>query len=151
MQPRTKAPSTVSGSRGIVKPTLVTGGFVAFDVVFGLEHPGPRIYAGGTCGNVAATFAFLGWDASPLARLSDDAAGRVVRRDLARWGVKTQYLALSRCPITHRPRENRTREFDDHGDDFAGEMRRVLFCSFALSACQRIRDSICEGRLAISL
>jgi fructokinase len=83
------------------KPTLVTGGFVALDVIFGLEHPEPRIYAGGTCGNVAAALAFLGWDASPLARLSDDAAGRVIRRDLARWGVKTQYLALD--PVAPSP------------------------------------------------
>jgi sugar/nucleoside kinase (ribokinase family) len=83
------------------KPTLVTAGFVALDIVFGLEQSEPRIYAGGTCGNVAAALAFLGWDASPLARLSDDAAGRVIRRDLSRWGVKTQHLALD--PVDRSP------------------------------------------------
>jgi len=76
-------------------PSLLTSGFLALDVVFGLENSRPRFYAGGTCGNVAAGLAFLGWDVWPLARLSDDSAGGVVRRDLARWGVKTQYLSLS--------------------------------------------------------
>src|SRR5580700_9484720 len=109
MRPRMKVRSTASGFQAIVmhsqnkdhKPTLVTAGFLALDVVFGVEHAEPRIYAGGTCGNVAAALAFLGWDASPLARLSDDAAGRIVRRDLARWGVKTQYLSLD--PVAPSP------------------------------------------------
>jgi sugar/nucleoside kinase (ribokinase family) len=109
MQSKMKAPSTVSGSQGIAmhsrnkehRPTLVTAGFVALDIVFGLEHPEPRIYAGGTCGNVVAALAFLGWDASPLARLGDDAAGRVIRSDLARWGVNTKYLDLD--PVAPSP------------------------------------------------
>jgi fructokinase len=76
------------------KPTVVTAGFVALDIVFGLECPEPKTYAGGTCGNVSAALAFLGWDASPIARLRDDAAGRFIQRDLARWGVTTEYLGL---------------------------------------------------------
>jgi sugar/nucleoside kinase (ribokinase family) len=83
------------------KPRLVTAGFLALDVVFGLEKAEPKFYAGGTCGNVAAGLAFLGWDVSPLARLSHDAAGAVVRRDLERWGVKTQCLSLS--PVAPTP------------------------------------------------
>jgi sugar/nucleoside kinase (ribokinase family) len=83
------------------KPRLLTAGFLALDVVFGLENSEPKCYAGGTCGNVATALAFLGWDVSPLARLSDDAAGGVVRRDLERWGVKTQYLRLS--PVAPTP------------------------------------------------
>ena len=82
-------------------PRLLTAGFLALDVVFGLENREPKFYAGGTCGNVAAGLAFLGWDVSPLARLSDDAAGAVVRRDLECWGVKTQYLTLS--PVAPTP------------------------------------------------
>ena len=83
------------------KPRLLTAGFLALDVVFGLENPEPKFYAGGTCGNVAAGLAFLGWDVSPLARLSDDTAGGVVRRDLERWGVKTPYLRLN--PVSPTP------------------------------------------------
>jgi sugar/nucleoside kinase (ribokinase family) len=84
------------------KPLLLTAGFLALDVVFGLENTEPKFYAGGTCGNVAAGLAFLGWDVSPLARLRADAAGIVVRRDLERWGVNTRYLSLNpaaRTPI----------------------------------------------------
>lgn len=82
------------------KPRLVTAGFVALDVVFGLENPEPKFYAGGTCGNVAAGLAYLGWDVSSLARLRDDAAGAVVCRDLQRWGVKTKYLGLNPAAST---------------------------------------------------
>jgi fructokinase len=80
---------------------LLAAGFVALDVVLGLENPEPKLYAGGTCGNVAAGLAFLGWDVLPLARLSEDPAGRVVRRDLEHWGVKTEYLGLS--PVAPTP------------------------------------------------
>ena len=83
------------------KPRLLTAGFLALDAVFGLENAEPKFYAGGTSGNVAAGLAFLGWDVSPLARLSDDAAGGVVRRDLERWGVKTRYLGLN--PVAPTP------------------------------------------------
>lgn len=83
------------------KPRLLTAGFLALDAVFGLENTQPKFYAGGTSGNVAAGLAFLGWDVSPLARLSDDAAGGVVRRDLERWGVSTRYLGLN--PVAPTP------------------------------------------------
>lgn len=83
------------------KTRLVTAGFLALDIVFGLDDPEPKFYAGGTCGNVAAGLAFLGWDVAPLGRLSDDAAGCFVRSDLERWGVNTEYLGLK--PNTPTP------------------------------------------------
>lgn len=76
------------------KTRLVTAGFLALDIVFGLDDLEPKFYAGGTCGNVTAGLAFLGWDVAPLGRLSDDAAGCFVRSDLERWGVSTEYLGL---------------------------------------------------------
>lgn len=76
------------------KPRLITTGFLALDVVFGLDDSQPRIYAGATSGNVAAGLAFLGWDVTSLGRLDEDAAGCFVRTDLKRWGVKTRYLGL---------------------------------------------------------
>jgi fructokinase len=79
----------------IDKPRLITAGFLALDVVFGLEDSQPRIYAGATSGNVAAGLAFLGWDVTALARLDEAAAGCFVRSDLEHWGVKTQYLGLA--------------------------------------------------------
>jgi sugar/nucleoside kinase (ribokinase family) len=76
------------------KSRLVAAGFCALDIVFGLEDPAPKFYAGGTCGNVVAGLAFLGWDATPVARLGQDVAGEVVRQDLDRWGVDTSLLGL---------------------------------------------------------
>jgi sugar/nucleoside kinase (ribokinase family) len=76
------------------KPRLVAAGFCALDIVFGLEDPAPKFYAGGTCGNVVAGLAFLGWDATPIARLGHDVAGEFVRQDLERWGVDTSLLGL---------------------------------------------------------
>lgn len=77
------------------KSRLVAAGLCALDIVFGLDDPAPRFYAGGTCGNVVAGLAFLGWDATPVARLGRDVAGEFVRRDLERWGVDTSFLGLT--------------------------------------------------------
>ncbi len=76
------------------KSRLVAAGFCALDIVFGLDDPAPKFYAGGTCGNVVAGLAFLGWDATPVARLGHDVAGEFVRQDLDRWGVDTSLLGL---------------------------------------------------------
>jgi sugar/nucleoside kinase (ribokinase family) len=77
------------------RPRLVAAGFCALDIVFGLDDPSPSFYAGGTCGNVVASLAFLGWQAIPVGRLAQDVAGKFVRQDLARWGVDTRLLGLS--------------------------------------------------------
>jgi len=54
-----------------------------------------RAYAGGTCGNVLAVLAYLGWESFPVARLSEDSAAQRVRRDLKRWGVRLDYSACA--------------------------------------------------------
>jgi fructokinase len=77
------------------KSRLVAAGLCALDIVFGLDDPAPRFYAGGTCGNVVAGLAFLGWDATPVARLGRDVAGEFVRQDFERWGVDTSLLGLT--------------------------------------------------------
>jgi fructokinase len=46
-----------------------------------------RSQAGGTCGNVLANLAYLGWQAYPLTDLGDDDPGRRFVADLARFGV----------------------------------------------------------------
>lgn len=76
-------------------PTIVGTGLVALDVVWTLGDPRPTHYAaGGTCANVLANLAALGWTTTPLARLAEDRAGRLVRSDLARAGVRTDHLGL---------------------------------------------------------
>lgn len=77
------------------KARLVAAGLYALDFVFGLDDSAPKFYAGGTCGNVVAGLAFLGWEVTPVARLSHDVAGEFVRRDLERWGVDTSLLGLT--------------------------------------------------------
>ncbi len=81
-------------------PWIVTAGFVALDIVLGVEGPEcARFYSGGTSGNVSASMAFLGWKATPLARLASDEAGAFVRHDLGRWGVDTSFLDTGTpCP-----------------------------------------------------
>jgi fructokinase len=76
------------------KPGVVVGaGFVALDVVIPADLDAPvRVWAGGTCGNVLAALAYLGWTAYPIARLGDDLPGRRVAHDLERWGVRQDFL-----------------------------------------------------------
>lgn len=82
------------------KARLAAAGFFPLDIVFGLEDPSPRFYAGGTCGNVVAGLAFLGWETIPIARLAHDVAGEFVRRDLKRWGVSASLLGLAPSAAT---------------------------------------------------
>ena len=81
-------------------PRLISSGFIALDIVVGIEDPlTPRFYSGGTAGNVTAALAYLGWKATPISRLSRDEAGQFVRSDLERWGVDTAHLSESApCP-----------------------------------------------------
>src|ERR1700676_5036895 len=81
-------------------PNVVGTGFVVLDVVInGLHSQSPRLWAGGTCGNVLAILGFLGWKASAIARLSDDPAGQTVLDDLSRWNVDVHLARLEpRCP-----------------------------------------------------
>jgi sugar/nucleoside kinase (ribokinase family) len=81
-------------------PRLISAGFIALDVVLGVEDPlTPRFYAGGTTGNVTAALSYLGWEATPISRLAEDNAGQFVKVDLERWGVGTTHLSgSSPCP-----------------------------------------------------
>jgi fructokinase len=47
----------------------------------------PKLYAGGSMGNVQSILSFLGWDTFPIARLEDDYAADEIKKDLIRWGV----------------------------------------------------------------
>jgi sugar/nucleoside kinase (ribokinase family) len=69
----------------------VGAGFIALDVIQG-DH-GDKIAAGGTCGNVMAVLAWLGWRSVPVARLGSDTPARLVQDDLKAAGVDTRCLA----------------------------------------------------------
>lgn len=66
-------------------------GFVAMDVI---DLEGERFAAvGGSCGNVLAILAWLGWTARPIARLGDDATGDFIREELRGLGVDVTSLS----------------------------------------------------------
>lgn len=76
-------------------PKVVGTGLVSLDVVIGPNpESAPRLYAGGTCGNVLTILGYFGWDAYPVARLGADKLTDRVRSDLERWNVRCDYLEL---------------------------------------------------------
>ena len=53
------------------RPVCAGTGLVALDIVFnGDSTVPPRMWAGGSCGNVLTILSYLGWQAVPLARLA---------------------------------------------------------------------------------
>lgn len=70
---------------------IVGTGLVCLDVVR-LPDGRTQTFAGGTCGNVLAILAYLGWTSTPVARLSRDSAGENVEKDLEQWGVELDHL-----------------------------------------------------------
>jgi fructokinase len=69
-------------------------GFVAADIVEGSSEE--FVAAGGSCGNVMAILAWLGWKSFPVARMGPDWAGRVIRKDLNALGVHDVFLSEER-------------------------------------------------------
>ena len=82
------------------RPSCWGAGFVAMDVV---DVDGEKFAStGGSCGNVMAILAWLGWLARPIARLGTDVTGEFIREELRGLGVDTGYLtdeAHIRSPI----------------------------------------------------
>ena len=66
-------------------------GFVAMDVVE--FDNGSFATTGGSCGNVVAILAWLGWHARPIARLGKDEIGNFVRTELNTLGADVTYLS----------------------------------------------------------
>src|SRR5258708_39726959 len=64
--------------------SFLSSGFVALDV---LEGQGGRLAAaGGSCGNVTAIMAWLGWPSAAIARLGADQAGNHASREFSAAG-----------------------------------------------------------------
>ena len=71
-------------------PVCIGAGFVAMDIV---EAKNGRFAAvGGSCGNVMALLAWMGWCVAPVARLGQDEPGAFVREEFEAIGVQTDYL-----------------------------------------------------------
>ena len=71
-------------------PGCVGSGFVALDIVQG--EAGSFAAAGGSCGNVMAILAWLGWSACLSSRLGTDLAGDMVAQELSDVGIDVSGL-----------------------------------------------------------
>jgi len=76
-------------------PTVVGTGLIALDVVVNhATKTAPKVFAGGTCGNVMTILSYLGWLSYPVARMDCDAASKHVLADFQKWGVQAD---LCKC------------------------------------------------------
>jgi fructokinase len=76
-------------------PKIAGIGLIALDVV--VDDDSDEVlgeWAGGSTGNLMAILGFLGWDASPIARLDEGEASAVIKGDLKRWSVNQKWLSL---------------------------------------------------------
>ena len=94
------------------QPAVVGMGLVALDVV--IAEPSGRetlFFSGGTCGNVLTILSYLGWAATPVARLRRGSTADCVIGDLERFGVSTEFITRrwdgSTPVIIHRIRCSR--------------------------------------------
>lgn len=76
---------------GRPQPICIGTGLIALDVVLSEKSP-PRVWAGGSCGNVLTILSYLGWSTYPIARLGNDPAAAVLLADMERWRVKTDLI-----------------------------------------------------------
>jgi fructokinase len=76
------------------EPTCVGVGFVAADIVEGSCTE--FVTAGGSCGNIMAILAWLGWKSFPVARMGHDWGARVIRKDFEAIGVQDEFLSHER-------------------------------------------------------
>lgn len=98
MQKRKKVsePRTVPSN-----PRIAGIGLIALDVVWSADRPDLEFFCGGTCGNVLAILGYLGWRVTPIARIGDDIAGKLLKDDLSRWGADPSLISLK--PTTKTP------------------------------------------------
>ena len=83
------------------KPRCVGTGLVALDVVInGCAETPPRLWAGGSCGNVLTILSYLGWECHPIARLGADGAAANLLADMQKWGVNTDLAFRRRADAT---------------------------------------------------
>lgn len=85
---------TSAENTGAPSPIVFGTGLLALDVILSADPTQPpRLAAGGTCGNVLAALAYLGWEAYPIGRMGSDVASEVVRADLQRSGVELEFAS----------------------------------------------------------
>jgi sugar/nucleoside kinase (ribokinase family) len=83
-------------TRDVETPLAMGTGLIALDVIVTADEASPpKLCTGGTCGNVLLALRFLGFDAAPVCRLQDDAAGSLILKELRGLGVSTAYVSAA--------------------------------------------------------
>lgn len=82
--------------RNAQERVCVATGFIVLDVI---RHAVSMMetelrHAGGSCGNVLAILAYLGWNANAVGRIGNDYVGHELVADLANWHVNTSHLRV---------------------------------------------------------
>ena len=79
---------------GNVRPVCWGTGLLALDLVIGSDKDtSPRMWAGGSFGNVNVILKYLGWRVAPIAKIGIDPAGNRIVSDLSSWKVPTSGIA----------------------------------------------------------
>jgi sugar/nucleoside kinase (ribokinase family) len=74
--------------------TVLGAGLVALDVIMNGKPDSPAyLSAGGSCGNVLSILGYLGWDATPIARLGKNKAANELIKDLQKWSVNKDFIS----------------------------------------------------------
>jgi fructokinase len=74
-------------------PICVGTGLLALDIVINEDNKTPpRLWAGGSCGNVLTILSYLGWQSYPIARLGNDTAAQEIRADLTQYQVRLDFV-----------------------------------------------------------
>ncbi len=123
---------------------IVGAGLVSLDIVLGIDdNKAVRHWAGGTCGNVLAALAYLGWQAFPVARLGKDHGGAAVLADLREQGVDLSLLFQEEIESTRIVQKLRVTR--------RGELRhRFLFsCPSCGSVFPRFRPPTLDHKQAV--
>ncbi len=75
------------------KNTCVGTGLLALDVLIkGKTDYNPKIFAGGSCGNVLSILSYLDFNTYPIARLGNNDATDLVLEDLEKWNVNLDFI-----------------------------------------------------------
>jgi hypothetical protein len=120
-------------------------GLIALDL---LVHDGdefPRASAGGTCGNVLAILAILGWEAKPIARLHCDESSELIKTDLRTWGVDVSLASLG--PTAPAPVIVERLRLDSAGIPFHSFSFACPFCGERLPSYQPVTIASLRDRM----
>ena len=129
------------------QPVVVGMGLVALDVVIAEpDDREPRFFSGGTCGNVLTIMSYLGWAATPVARLRRGSTADCVIRDLERFGVSTEFISRgwdgSTPVIIHRIR------YSSEGEAYHRFSWRCPTCGARLPGYRAVLGTVAGGVVA---